>query len=212
MDERKGGWLSDATLERERKQIFYGMRNQYIKGSPPVSGRPREGVYSVTRPRQYLTREQARCYGKRGQPAEMSKTNIMTKIIQPKIAEVPAYDRVSRRSISRDDDDSPESWKHECQAGVEFWRNTDTGEVAVDPPETIARQDAILSASSSRQQDDSDIFGTGALVYDGQLYLDFTRLVAADADAAAAGEDDDDDHPGSSGPGSDVVVVERPLS
>eukprot|EP00633_Aureoumbra_lagunensis_P007288 CAMPEP_0197318728 /NCGR_PEP_ID=MMETSP0891-20130614/52240_1 /TAXON_ID=44058 ORGANISM="Aureoumbra lagunensis, Strain CCMP1510" /NCGR_SAMPLE_ID=MMETSP0891 /ASSEMBLY_ACC=CAM_ASM_000534 /LENGTH=178 /DNA_ID=CAMNT_0042809331 /DNA_START=188 /DNA_END=724 /DNA_ORIENTATION=+ len=164
------------------------------------------GVYSVTKPSQFLTRAEARFFGKESQPEEYQagkpKADMMTKLIQPKNqrndldnqrridgnfrrshGENPNANNALQSQSSSDslaDNENYEPWKHEFQAGVWFWRNISTGEITLSPPEHVARQEEAAPKSPHFISNDPQNHGTGSLVYDASMratYLDFTKLV-----------------------------------
>lgn len=165
---RDRGWLSEETLARERKRFCYGMRNQYIKKSPPVHDPPTHarhvrGVYAMTAPRQFLTRKQAR-FVKSDAPVKPRPASPCDyKIVATPMRRLSALR--PRESI-----DGAE-WTRSFQAGVWFWTNDATGESTAVTPEHLRRNGQHANPATI---DDgaTDFAGTGSLVYDSRTYQD----------------------------------------
>lgn len=196
----RGGWLSDETLALERRRFQYGMRNQYILKPPPLYARNCKGVYSMSVPKELLTRQQARsCALKDTRPVDYQagkpKLRMMSQIIAPletksmaalanlqggeedePLTELPSLGQMKRK-LSRGTLRRMEierSWTKSFQAGVWFWTNSITHDCRVDTPENLRNK----SSKSKRVKDDS--LGTGSLVYDSQAYADFKELMGGD--------------------------------
>lgn len=158
---RDRGWLSEETLACERKRFCYGMRNQYIKTTPPVPhARHVQGVYAMTAPRQFLTRKQAR-FVKCDAPAKPRPAS------PSKIVETPVRRLSLRRR--RESVDGGE-WTRSFQAGVWFWTNDATGESTAVTPEHLRRKGQHANPSTIDEAEPAA--GTGSLVYDSRTYQD----------------------------------------
>lgn len=178
--ESKGGWLSDDTLARERRQLYYGMRNQYINKSPPLHAkhvRHVRGIYSLATPTQFLTRKQARCCASKRRPTEFEigkrKAAMITKLIQPRqfnvLSENCSIDGHTLDTWGSDDStlgqlrspgeshhelgkDVESSWTEEFQAGVRFWTNMLTGESRADTPDHLKQPNPMAMETSTKMQ------------------------------------------------------------
>ena len=60
-------FLSESTLQREQQQINYGIRMQFIAGTPSINRHNPPGTYSMTKPLAFMTRKQAKQMRRNGE-------------------------------------------------------------------------------------------------------------------------------------------------